>query len=312
LGKIGKICFKNIRIKGSGMNYLKLVFILSVLVGSLSAKERFIKISTVENRGMLLDISYKLNNLGYKMYATKYKGYYRVYTGPFDSYYKADKALKELQKEISKDAIIVDLKVEEKNHNFIRSQDAVVPEMRYKYGTSHTKGKYFMGLSLGRSNFSVDDNNISGALVYTSKLQDRAISYSAEFGYYLRDNIDIAFEYKYLNFESIHINSLYISSSYHFDKTPYISPYITLLFGYSTLDWEADFMSRLTSDTESSKFGFGIGLGTTLYENDKFSVNLFYRYLDLGNTTKLSTTEGRRDIVYNNEQSFNLGVRYGF
>lgn len=272
---------------------------------------------SVESNDMLFNLSYELDNIGYKMYATKYKEYYRVYTGPFTNYYTANKALKRVQKNISKNASVVELDM--RNNNYILSQETDISKVLYKTKKQHLKQSlvkekrdFFAGVSFGVTKFDIDEKTVSGAITLAQELDDSGMAYSIEYGYYFNNNFFVALEYKYAGLDDLSFSNFYSTFNYQFDKFVYIYPYVSALVGYSIASWEINPVNSVASDAQSSELSYGFGLGVKVYSADRFSVNLFYRYTDLGHTTNLNTTDGEKNIIHNNEQSFNLGLRYSF
>jgi len=87
-------------------NILYLFALLLITSTSLGAKDLYIQVTSI-HKSNLFNTVYDLNELGYKAYTDKKNDWYKVYVGPFNSTKKAEQSLKLIQKNISKNAYII-------------------------------------------------------------------------------------------------------------------------------------------------------------------------------------------------------------
>ena len=103
---------------------LKNIFVipifLSIILSSLSAQNSYIRVDSVQNSGLLFNITYELKEYGYKVYTTQKDDWYTVYTGPFKNSVEVNNALSKIKKNISKDAMPLNISFQ-KNKNVVIS-----------------------------------------------------------------------------------------------------------------------------------------------------------------------------------------------
>ena len=276
----------------------------------------------------MFNISYRLNELGYKTFATRYKDWNRIYTGPFKDDKAASVALSRIKKSISKDAFIVHIDKREKKLVTTKQTKQVIKNRQNQTSTKHktkTKNykytskvkqdrreKIFMAINGGVSSFDVSEKTLSGTLPLDIKLEDSGFNYGLEAGYYFNNNMFMSINYQHSNLDDVSFDYVFASLNYQFYDTSSISPYIGALVGYNVMSWDKYPISSINVDDKASTFNMGLHLGFDVPLGDNFSLYTFYRYIKLDHKTELKTSAGEKEIEHSSEQNFNLGVKILF
>ena len=90
---------------------LSIVVLLLLISTSASAKSIYVKVMSVYQQNTLFNVSYQLNELGYKMNVSEKNGLYKIYSGPFEDRWSANRALRAIKKKIASNAYIVELSI---------------------------------------------------------------------------------------------------------------------------------------------------------------------------------------------------------
>ncbi len=94
------------------------------------------------------------------------------------------------------------------------------------------------------------------------------------------------------------------------DFTPYVGGGIGMAFNYLGVDYHDRNGDANSFDDRVTNFAWQIGAGVAYSFNENMSVDVSYRYLDLGHT---EVSQGNRNVSirpYNHE--FGVGLRFGF
>ncbi len=167
---------------------------------------------------------------------------------------------------------------------------------------------FYIALTTGLSLVNIQQ---TGTLPLDIKLDDSGLNISPEIGYYYNDNIFISLNYQYTDLKAVTLNSILGTINYQLDEFYSISPFLGLIAGYSTREWEKDPVSSSVDFPAVSSFVGGIQAGSEI-EFDYLTLYLYYRYLFMDTTTELYDSARSNKIEYGNEESFNLGVKYNF
>ena len=310
--------------------YVSMIIIVTSI--SLQAKSLYIQVASLYKKENLFTLSYKLNKLGYKTNISEKDGFYKVYTGPFEDEYDANSALREIQKKIAKDAFVVEVKLngnklvvsedikkiendkvakkeqakkkEAQKDNRVEVQiinGTVVTEENKKETKQRTNSNnnFFVGLSAGASKFELDRKNITMSSV--------AYTYGVAVGYYFTNNIYMTLNYDRSTLSTAYLDTFSTSINYKLDPVFLVSPYIGLIGGMNSLNWE----NSSYKDNQESAFVPGIKLGAEIAISDNATLILFGRYMML-DYTAVSESSNQRTVEFSNEISGNVGVRYNF
>lgn len=173
------------------------------------------------------------------------------------------------------------------------------------------KDKYFLGVSFNLNHLNVKKNDIYGQIDLTKELEDKKNSYTINVGRVFNNKYLVSYNYEYLDLNEIDLESHYISLDYKFDT--YLTPYVGLSLGYSSLKWNIDPLNNSEiKDTKASSFMYGVqsGIIYPLTDNLNFIGNISYKRFDL--KTKLKSLPAVSEIVHKNKSSLGFGIRYNF
>ena len=311
--------------------------IVSMFTMTLSAKDIYIRVVSVENKDILFNISYKLNELGYKTFATRYKDWNRVYTGPFKNRKSANRALILIQKHVSKDAFITNIDINAKENTISQSKKIKKQKKRkpskiesVEVATDSSKSmsekeevdnsiiaedkysRFFIGVSGGTSKFDVEEVTLSGSVPLDIVLEDSGMTYGAEVGYYFNKHMFLTLNYQQSTLENVSFAYMFTSLNYKFSKIYGVSPYLGALVGYNAMSWKNDPIDTTEKNDMGFTFNMGAHIGLEVPLGDYFSIFAFYRYINLDHKTELSINSGEKEILHNSEQNFNLGLKINF
>ena len=192
-------------------NLFSFITLLLFISTALSAKSIYVQVMSVSQDSNLFNISYRLNELGYKMNISEKNGLYKVYSGPFDDRWSANLALKDIKKNIASDAYIVELNIGKEKiavvketkkvkikpqakesmksvlvtkpkkvepvvyHNRVPTQMRTVAKAEDEKSPERVNN-FFLGLNLGTSKFDLQRENVNMSSVgYNYGLESRAL-----------------------------------------------------------------------------------------------------------------------------------------
>ena len=299
-------------------NILKLTIFLSTLLTSLLAGNTYVKVDSVQNSGLLFNLTYELKERGYKVYTTQKDGWYTVYTGPFQNSSKANKAVVEIKKNISRDAVIINVSKDKKNtlHSNKKKLSAQsnqpTPTDEEKFENLYRETRFFVGLSLGLSMFKVEDKDLVGEIVLDTYPMNAGYTYGAEVGYFFINDVFITLNYQHSALENVYFDSMYTSLNYKFNNLRVVYPYIGIIGGYNIMEWTTYPVDTIKKQENSSSFFMGFQLGNDIPITNNINVSIFYKYLKLSNETEIDILPDKKVIKHNSEQNINIAIRYNF
>lgn len=104
--------------------------------------------------------------------------------------------------------------------------------------------------------------------------------------------------------------SLFLQAYYELPVTFFIKPYLNAGLGYSRLMLEAQPVGEAKEKEHKNKFGWNAGVGLAMNVSKAFSIDLGYRYADLGKF--VDNDDGSKDEAKFKNHEFYLGARYKF
>lgn len=196
--------------------------------------------------------------------------------------------------------------VEKEEEPVIKSMETKNSEMQ------HSEKKYFAGVSVGVSRLGVEENTITGSLPLNVNLAKTGASYGVEGGYNINDNLFTTLNYQYTDLTNIGFHDLFASLNYRFDAKNDFSPYVGALIDYNIKKWKNKPLDTLNSSDKANQVAGGFQIGSDYSIADDISVFALYRYIHLNYTTTITDTTNTKEIKYNHEQNFNIGLKYSF
>ncbi len=309
--------------------FLMICVVLFLGVNSLGAKEIYIHVSSFKNETTMFNLSNELHEYGYEMYTTQYKSIYKVYTGPFKSMDEAQKSLGVIQKKIAVDATIVSLDIDRQRDSLVSKELKVpkkiyvapvkkiedvpeVKEMKKDYDNLYRETRFFIALSAGISKFDLKEEYTPSEIVLDNQPKDAGFTYGVELGYYFNNDFFATLNYQRTDLENVHFDNIFASLNYKFTYFDVISPYIGIIGGYNIMTWDNFPLTTTVAYENSSSFFAGLQVGNDIPLSEYVSAYIFYRYLQLDNTTKIVVAPSKGTIEHKSEQNFNLGLKINF
>jgi len=309
---------------------LKKFFIIGILLvlssTALVAKNIYIHVLSTKNKTTIFTISSALEEHGYKMFATQYKSVYKIYTGPFKDTNQAQQSLIIIQKNITKNAKIVSVDLDAKGESLVAkelepSQKSYVAQARAQNMSEDTietqenpyrDTRFFIGLSGGFSKFDMSEKYTPTTIILDNQPKDAGYTYGVELGYYFNKSIFATLNYQRTDLENLYFDNVFASLNYMVRAFDSLSPYIGIIGGYNIMTWENYPLDTVISYENSSSFFTGLQVGNDIALGEYISIYMFYRYLKIENSTEIVTASSKGEIKHNNEQNFNLGLKFNF
>lgn len=329
-----------------------LLLLLTLFTTTLYANSLYIKVASVTKSDALFALQYELQSIGYESYITEYNQWYRVYTGPFENKHEANAALKKIRSEISKDAYLT--KIEVQNNKIVSTP--VVTETKQELASNVKKEPVVVTSSVTtvttqnptqktinqetfnqytvqnsqkyeqssvrelKKNYFVGvslgaakfDIKRSGNLPLDILMRSYGPSYGCELGYYFAENIFMTLNYQRTDLRHSYFDSGFATLNYQLDKIGTLSPYFGLLVGTSQLNWKNTPVNGATAPSTLYSYLGGAQLGGDIELFGGLSTYMYYRYMMMDFSTLVSEGTLSSDIEHNSQQDFNLGLKYSF
>lgn len=176
----------------------------------------------------------------------------------------------------------------------------------------NTDKKYFVGISVGLSSLGLEEDTVNGSLPLGINLKKSGASYGAEGGYNINDNLFATLNYQYSSLTNIGFHDIFTSLNYKFDTKKGFSPYVGALLDYNIKEWKNHPFDTLSVSDKANQVAGGFQVGSNYSIAEDISVFALYRYIHLNYTTTITDSTNTKEIKYNHEQNFNIGLKYSF
>jgi opacity protein-like surface antigen len=151
----------------------------------------------------------------------------------------------------------------------------------------------------------------SPAFANMKGLNKQAENIELGIGYKFNDRFFSTLSFKRSMFDIANIDNIYTSFNYQMSDILF-KPYIGILFGYSSLNWEKD-PDTVNSNKSlvSNKFMYGFTLGGEYKLASDWSVYMKYQYIKHDHKIDIYTP-GYKNIEHKYEQDIIVGLKYVF
>jgi len=308
-------------------NILFIFITISILLSSLSANEIYAKLGTVKEYSKLHKVKAKLNNLGYKIFITKGKNLYMVYSGPFANKKEAYTALNLIKQRVASSAILVVFpkkkvlipKQKKAITDEVIKKDKQIPKPKTKepkqkevVKSKANNNNFFIGIVVGSSTLNIEEKTTGDYFPLDVELENNGLSYGLELGYNINKNIFMTLNYQNAILENINFDNVFTTLNYKFEDIYTIYPYVGVVAGISIMQWDNyPIDSKETIGSAYSGLG-GVQMGVSIPIIYDFEIYLLYKYLIMQHKTNISTSTATKELKYNSEQNFNVGIKFSF
>lgn len=172
--------------------------------------------------------------------------------------------------------------------------------------------KYFVGLNMGISRLGVEENTVRGTLPLDITLKKSGTTFGVEGGYNINEKLFTTLNYQYTDLTNVAFHDIFTSLNYRFGAKNGFSPYVGALLDYNIKRWKNRPLDSLSSSDKANQVAGGVQLGSDYNIADDISLFALYRYIHLNYTTTITDSTNTKEIKYNHEQNFNIGLKYSF
>ena len=172
--------------------------------------------------------------------------------------------------------------------------------------------RFFIAASAGLSKFDVKENDINGVVVLDNNPKDAGSTYGLELGYYFNNYIFVTANYQHTILQNVNFDNAFGTLNYKLDYFDSISPYVGVLAGYNIMNWDNYPISSAIVHKSSSSFFGGAQIGNDIELSEHFAIYIFYRYMMINNTTRITVGALSKEIEHDNEQNINIGFKVSF
>ena len=299
---------------------MKVVLVITFLLcfDALSKQDFFVQVSSVASQEYASYMIKRLKSYGFTAHSKKEKGKYKVYAGPFKTKQEADTAVQTIIKKFSKPQAFAKKVIpyprkakQKKSKSDTAKKSPEQTEVKYQeYPVKEHKG--FVGINFGGAYVHIDDSNENSGIPIASEPDKDGLAYEVEAGYYFTNNFFATLNYQRTTFDNVDFDNGFSSFNYRFNKTHDIYPYLGVIAGYSRMQWSKNPISALSSDEESFSFIGGGQIGAEMFMLEDLSLYVFYRFLLMEHTTKISVLSEEKEFTHDSLQNLNVGFRYNF
>lgn len=169
-----------------------------------------------------------------------------------------------------------------------------------------------LGGSVGYSYQDVSQDNKNGVVSLNEKLERNGVNFNLQIGYSFIEDIDLALNYQALNYDDVHMDNIYISIKYMFEKKNKYTPYIGSNLGYSRLSWDKNPVNTPNNDRDSSKLLLGVVTGFLYSITANLDMDLYYQLNYHDHDTYIESFPASATLNHKISHGLNLGFRYSF
>ena len=170
--------------------------------------------------------------------------------------------------------------------------------------------KYFVGISLGKSSFSIDKKELTGSIELNTP--NNTANLLKLQGGVIRDNYIASINYERNSLDDLDTDALYLSLDHSYPN--FYNIYVGLSLGYIQGKWNKDLLvnSIKTKDQKMSSYLYGLHSGWryTLSPQWDFITQASYQRFEL--ETDLISTPAKSNIMIDDRKSLEFGVRYNY
>lgn len=225
-------------------------------------------------------------------------------------------------KEVEHQSVVEDSSASMEEEMVMKDEDAKKEEMPEQTKVTESKNeqtteksktkKYFVGLSAGTSTVGISENTLAGTLPLDISLQKGGGTFGGEAGYNLDESFFTTLNYQQTNLTNIRFHDIFTSLNYKFYDENGFSPYVGALVDLNIKRWKHRPLSTLDTTDKDHQLAVGFQMGGDYYLGNDISVFALYRYIHLNYKTTITDSTNTKEIQHNNEQNFNIGLKYSF
>ena len=172
--------------------------------------------------------------------------------------------------------------------------------------------KIFITVSAGYSSSKVKQTDEVGTITLAKPIDTKGYNLGVGVGYNYNERVFFTANYQKKYFDDVHVDNLFLSVNYRFEKIEEFYPYGGVLAGYSQMSWTTDPISSLISDVSSGSYLVGAVIGLTYPINERLTLDVNYQLHHTNHKTHLISSPAKSTLVHSLSHNFNLGLRWSF
>jgi len=181
-----------------------------------------------------------------------------------------------------------------------------------KRGVDNT-GKYFIGLSAGKTQISSKYNEVSGSFSPISCEDEDGLTLSFETGYNIDSKLFVMASYNRTKLDDVTLYNYLVSINKRFISAETYNIYIGAVGGISYIKvLDIPVANYTKNDDKKRACAYGIQVGVEKDINDNIVFFTQYQYLKAEHTTILRTATTETNVIQDNFNNVNFGVRFKY